>query len=92
MSNEYTEIWDIKVKVKLQVHINTIILIDVYYLKSSKNIIILYKFMDNFFDIVGKGDKIQIIKKNKRFISTSKIKTKNVFVFSLESRKINLIT
>ena len=76
MDNEEVEKFEIKGKVKLQVNNKTIILTDVYYLKSSKNIINLTKFMAKGFKIIGKGNKILITKNNKSIISTSKIKTK----------------
>ena len=45
MANESTEECKIKGKVKLRIDNKTIILTDVYYLESSKNIISLTKFM-----------------------------------------------
>ena len=69
MEDRSTELCEIKVKIKLQVHINTIILTDVYYVKSSKNIIISTKFMSKCFETFGKGEKIVIIKYNKNIIS-----------------------
>ena len=45
MANESTEEWKTKGKVKLHIEDKIIVLTDVYYLKASKNIIILTKFM-----------------------------------------------
>lgn len=77
MSNEVVKNFEIKVKVKLQVNKKTIILNDIYYLNSSKNIIVLTKFMSKVFKITVKGDKIIIKKNNQSIISMSKIKTNN---------------
>lgn len=47
MANENTEECNIKGKIKLRIEDKIIILTDVYYLKASKNIISLTKFMEN---------------------------------------------
>ena len=57
-------------------------------LKTYKNIISLTKFMSKVFKIIIKKETIEIIKDNKRIISTSKIKMNNVFVIILDSMKI----
>ena len=83
MANETTEECKIKGKVKLRIDNKTIILTDVYYLESSKNIISLTKFMSKGYQVIGEGDHFLIIKDNKSIISTSKIKTKHGFVVSI---------
>ena len=45
MANEYTDECKTKGKVKLRIEDKTIVLTDVYYLKTSNNIISLTKFM-----------------------------------------------
>ena len=53
MSNENTEDWKTKGKIKLLNEGKIIILTDVYYLKSSKNIISLSKFMSKGYQVIG---------------------------------------
>ena len=65
MANESTEECKIKGKVKLRIDNKTIILTDVYYLESSKNIISLTKFMDKGYQVIGEGDHFRIIKTRK---------------------------
>ena len=76
MENETTEECNIKEKIKLRIEDKVIVLTDVYYLKESKNIIILTKFMEKGYQVIGEGDDFCITKDNKSIISTSKIKTK----------------
>ena len=65
MSNESTEECKTKGKIKLCIEDKTIILNDVYYLKASKNIIIITKFMDKGYQVIGEGDHFLIIKDKK---------------------------
>ena len=83
MLDETTEKCEVKGKVKLLLEKKTIILTDIYYLKESKNIIIITKFMAKGYKFILKEDQFHIIK-NKSIIFTSKIKTKHGFVFILE--------
>ena len=93
MDNESTEECKIKGKVKLRIDNKTIILTDVYYLESSKNIISLTKFMAKGYQVIGEGDHFRITKNNKSIISTSKIKTKHGFVVSIDpNHELNNIT
>ena len=72
MENETTEDFNTKGKIKLLIEDKVIVLIDVYYLKSSKNIIITTKFMSKGFKVIRKGYMFQIINNNNRFPSESK--------------------
>ena len=93
MENDSTERCEIKGKVKLRLGNKIIVLTEFYYLKMSKNIIRITKFMYKIFKVIGKGDQFQIIKNNQSIISTSKIKTKHVFVVILEENNaMNNIT
>ena len=53
MENESTEEFKTKGKVKLHIKDKIIVLTDVYYLKASKNIISLTKFMDKGYQVIG---------------------------------------
>ena len=86
MANESTEECKTKGKIKLRIEDKIIILTDVYYLKASKNIIRLTKFMAKGYQVIGEGDHFLITKDNKSIISTSKIKTKNGFVLSIDPK------
>ena len=93
MANESTEEFRIKGKVKLCIDNKTIILTDVYYIESSKNIITLTKFMSKGYQVIGEGDHFQITKNKKSIISTSKIKTKHGFVVIIDPKhELNNIT
>ena len=74
MANESTEECKTNGKIKLLIEDKIIILTEVYYLKVSKNIISLTKFMTKGYQVIGEGDHFLIIKDNKSIISTSKIK------------------
>ena len=56
MAKESTEECKTKGKIKLHIEDKTIILTDVYYLKASKNIISLTKFMSKDYQVIGEGD------------------------------------
>ena len=86
MANKSTEEWKTKGKIKLRIEDKTIILTDVYYLKASKNIIILTKFMAKGYQVIGEGYHFRIIKDNKSIISTSKIITKHGFVVIIDPK------
>ena len=93
MANESTEEYRIKGKVKLHINEKTIILTDVYYLETSKNIISLMKFMDKGYQVIGEGEHFSITKNKKSIISTSKIKTKHGFVVIIDPKhEMNNIT
>ena len=93
MANETTEEWKTKGKLKLLIEDKIIILTDVYYLKASKNIIRLTKFMSKCYQVIGERDHFRITKDNNSIISTSKIKTKHGFVVSIDPKyELNNIT
>ena len=78
---------------KLRINNKTIILTDVYYLESSKNIISLTKFMAKGYQVIGEGDHFRITINKKIIISTSKIKTKHGFVIIIDPKnELNNIT
>ena len=62
MENESTEEFKTKGKVKLHIKDKTIVLTGFYYLKASKNIISLTKFMSKGYQVIGEGDHFQITK------------------------------
>ena len=93
MENESTEECNTKGEIKLRIEDKTIILTDVYYLKVSKNIISLTKFMAKGYQVIGEGDHFRITKNQKSIISTSKIKTKHGFVVRIDPKyELNNIT
>ena len=55
MENETTKECNIKGKIKLCIEYKVIVLIGVYYLKASKNIISLTKFMAKGYQVIGEG-------------------------------------
>ena len=93
MANETTEECNIKVKIKLHIEDKIIVLTDLYYIKSSKNIISLTKFMEKRYQVIGEGDNFRITKDNKSIISKSKIKTKHGFLVIIDPKyDLNKIT
>lgn len=68
MENETTEVCEIKGKIKLWIDNMTVLLTDIYYLKDSKNIISLTKFMDKGYKVIGKGYQFKITKDNQSII------------------------
>ena len=93
MENETTEECNIKGKIKLHIEDKIIVLTDVYYLKASKNIISLTKFMSKGYQLIVEGDHFLITNNNKSIISKSKIKTKHGFVVIINTKyDLNNIT
>ena len=68
MANKTTEVCGIKFKIKLRIDDKTVVITDVYYLKASKNIISLTKFMYKVYKVIGKGYQFKIIKDNQSII------------------------
>lgn len=58
MKNVSIELCEIKQKVNIKLHLNTLIITDLYYIKPWNNIISLTKLMYKVFKISVKDDKI----------------------------------